>query len=182
MECFRKYYETLFEEKECDLEKHKNLLKTWNPPINNKQLEMANKIEEYEVKLAIEKIAEGKSPGEDGITSSFYKIHQHKLIPILTELFNFFLNNEIPTEFKKGILTSIQGKRGHYKIYSKIINNRILKILPNIISKYQNGFIPGRLLHNNIIALDLALEKGDSNTIITFYDFEKASTQYRTEH
>ncbi|KAM9946529.1 hypothetical protein ACTFIT_004844 [Dictyostelium discoideum] len=151
---------------------------------------MEDRIEEYEVKLAIEKIAEGKSPGEDGITSSFYKIHQHKLIPILTELFNFFLNNEIPTEFKNGILTSIYKGKGDvleisnrrpitllnvdYKIYSKIINNRILKILPNIISKYQNGFIPGRLLHNNIIALDLAMEKSDRNTIITFYDFEKA--------
>ncbi|KAM9960669.1 hypothetical protein ACTFIW_009816 [Dictyostelium discoideum] len=138
MECFRKYYETLFEEKECDLEKHKNLLKTWNPSINNKQLlEMANKIEEYEVKLAIEKIAEG----------DVLEISNRRPITLLNV---------------------------DYKIYSKIINNRILKILPNIISKYQNGFIPGRLLHNNIMALDLALEKGDSNTIITFYDFEKA--------
>ncbi|KAM9946613.1 hypothetical protein ACTFIT_004930 [Dictyostelium discoideum] len=190
-DCFRKYYETLFKEKECDQETHTELLSTWNPPIDKKKLtEMEDRIEEYEVKLAIEKIAEGKSPGEDGITSSFYKIHQHKLIPILTELFNFFLNNEIPTEFKNGILTSIYKGKGDvleisnrrpitllnvdYKIYSKIINNRILKILPNIISKYQNGFIPGRLLHNNIIALDLAMEKSDRNTIITFYDFEKA--------
>ncbi|KAM9990875.1 hypothetical protein ACTFIY_006930 [Dictyostelium cf. discoideum] len=69
-----------------------------------------------------------------------------------------------------------------YKIYSKIINNRILKFLNKVISPFQNGFVPKRLLHDNIITLNSTIEiikreintKDDMEPIITFYDFEKA--------
>ncbi|KAN0004215.1 hypothetical protein ACTFIZ_010366 [Dictyostelium cf. discoideum] len=195
-ECFKEYYEKLFEKKNCNEISHNELLKSWCPLINSQSLkELEKEISEDEIKLAIEKINEGKAPGEDGITSTFYKTHLFKLLPILIQLFNYFLNHDIPQVFKNGVLVSIYKGKGDildltnrrpitllnvdYKIFSKIINNRILKIIPYIISNYQNGFIPGRILHSNIISLDLAIKKCNNNnnnkeTIFTFYDFEKA--------
>jgi len=38
-----------------------------------------------------------------------------------------------------------------YKILTKTIVNRLKPIIPNVISPYQTGFIPGRDIHENII-------------------------------
>ncbi|KAN0035531.1 hypothetical protein ACTA71_004805 [Dictyostelium dimigraforme] len=69
-----------------------------------------------------------------------------------------------------------------YKLYSKIINNRLVKILSKVVSIYQTGFVPKRLIHNNIITLDMVIKRikreikkdKNPNPIVTFYDFEKA--------
>ena len=38
-----------------------------------------------------------------------------------------------------------------YKIYSKILANRLKKLLPSIITKHQSAFTKGRLISNNIL-------------------------------
>lgn len=38
-----------------------------------------------------------------------------------------------------------------YKMMSKIIVNRLKPIMPEIISPFQTGFIPHRLIHENIV-------------------------------
>ncbi|KAM9964318.1 hypothetical protein ACTFIW_004074 [Dictyostelium discoideum] len=199
LESARYYYEKLYECKPCDENTHNFLLnnntKQIDPEIIKK---IAYKIEEYELDLCIEKIQEGKAPGIDGIIPTFYKNHKETIFPLLLELFNHFLDKGIPSQFKQGVLITIYKNKGDpnlldnyrpitllnvdYKIYSKIINNRILRFLNNVISPFQTGFVPRRILHDNIITLnsvmDMAQREIQSNTqmapIITFYDFEKA--------
>ncbi|KAM9960924.1 hypothetical protein ACTFIW_010084 [Dictyostelium discoideum] len=199
LETARNYYEKLYQCKPCDEEIHNFLLRN-----NTKQIDpdiikkIAYKIDEHELDLCIEKLQEGKAPGSDGLIPTFYKNHKEAILPILLELFNHFLNIGIPPQFKLGVLFSIYKNKGDpnhlnnyrpitllnvdYKIYSKILNNRILRFLNNVISPFQTGFVPKRILHDNIITLnsvmDMAHREIKSNThmapIITFYDFEKA--------
>ncbi|KAM9980051.1 hypothetical protein ACTFIZ_006304 [Dictyostelium cf. discoideum] len=199
LEIARKYYENLYQKKECNEDIHHELLKTFNKSINQKIMEEINQpIEEYEIRLGIEKIQEGKAPGKDGLIPTFYKNHINEILPTITKLYNHFWNTTIPKDFKQGILIIIYKNKGDpnnldnyrpitllnvdYKIYSKIINNRILKFLNKVISPFQTGFVPRRLLHDNIITLNSTIEiikreiktKDDTEPIITFYDFEKA--------
>ncbi|KAN0022219.1 hypothetical protein ACTFIU_004391 [Dictyostelium citrinum] len=176
LETARTYYEKLYQEKES----------------------LTLPIEEDEIRLCVEKLQEGKAPGKDGLIPTFYKNHLNQIMPFLVSLFNHFWKNEIPTEFKQGIIIIIYKNKGDpnhldnyrpitllnvdYKIYSKIINNRIIKFLDKVISPFQSGFVPSRLLHDNIIALNTTIERINReipnnqslSPIITFYDFEKA--------
>ncbi|KAM9980209.1 hypothetical protein ACTFIZ_006456 [Dictyostelium cf. discoideum] len=199
LETARKYYERLYECKPCNEESHNYLLQNntrlVDPEISKK---LAYKIEEHEIELSIEKLQEGKAPGIDGLIPTFYKNHKDIILPMLLELFNHFIDKGIPPDFKQGVLISIYKNKGDpnnldnyrpitllnvdYKIYSKIINNRILRFLNNVISPFQTGFVPRRILHDNIITLNSVIDMAqreiqvNSNIapIITFYDFEKA--------
>ena len=64
-----------------------------------------------------------------------------------------------------------------YKIISKVIANRIKKVLPTIINDSQTGFIKGRYIGENIRTIIEIIEdanENDNNGMIFFADFEKA--------
>ena len=44
-----------------------------------------------------------------------------------------------------------------YKIISKVISNRLKKVIPDIISKNQGGFIAGRQIYDNILMVQEAI-------------------------
>ena len=64
-----------------------------------------------------------------------------------------------------------------YKIATKAINNRIKKVLPNIISHEQSGFIKGRYIGENVrVIFDIIehLEETNEPGLLFFADFAKA--------
>ena len=48
---------------------------------------------------------DNKSPGEDGITSEFYKKFKLKIAPILTEVYNnIYIRENLTTSMQSGII------------------------------------------------------------------------------
>jgi len=113
-----------------------------------------NRIVTLEVEKAIQSLGNNKSPGRDGMTTEFYKAFSDKLIPILMKMYNEITENKnivIPKAFNEGIIKLVYKNNGDknnlnnyrpisllntdYKIFMKILANRIKPIMPHIINK-----------------------------------------------
>ncbi|KAL5548854.1 hypothetical protein UlMin_004085 [Ulmus minor] len=134
-------------------------------PQLNEQLEQAFVAED--VKTEVFQMAPTKSPGADGMSAIFYQ----KFWPIVGEEITAaclgFANGGLPlgsinetiitllpkiknptriTEFRPISLCNVL-----YKIISKMLANRLRKVMGTIISEEQSAFIPGRLISDNVI-------------------------------
>lgn len=149
---------------------------------------------EEECILSLREMKNQKSPGSDGLTVEFYKIFWHSIKTFYINSINYSYQNGHLTELEKqGIITlipkdnkdlmSISNWRPitllnvDYKIATKVIANRIKKVLTDIIDESQTGFIKGRYIGENIRLLfeviDRMEEEGKPGMIF-FSDFEKA--------
>ena len=99
-----------------------------------------------------------KSSEIDGIPIKFYKDFLIYIENELLQLYQNILQNEKETTktMKKGDLQRLQYWRPisllcvDYKILTKILANRLKKILPQIISEEQNCSIPQRTKFNHV--------------------------------
>ncbi|EAL69724.1 hypothetical protein DDB_G0275947, partial [Dictyostelium discoideum AX4] len=172
----------------------KLMLNTWSIIKNEYWNGLDSPFIQDEVEAAIKTCYPNKSPGPDGVTNAFYINHLNQVKPILTALFNDILENphHITTEFTEGLIHTIY-KKGNpllisnrrpitllntdYKILSKVINARLLRILPFIINNNQTGFVPHRFIIDNIININELINYLKSKNlpgIITLFDFFKA--------
>jgi hypothetical protein len=155
---------------------------------------LSRKISPRELQRAILSLPSNKAPGPDGLPGEFYKSLSKTISPMLLNCLNSFLKGHpIPADFKRGLLTTIYKGKGDpleisnrrpisllnidYKILSRILNFRLLKVVKKIISPHQNGFIPDRSIFSNIICLEDAIftaRTTHQNTVISLIDFEKA--------
>ncbi|EAL61509.1 hypothetical protein DDB_G0291958 [Dictyostelium discoideum AX4] len=191
---FVEFYTNLYSLQICCPITHQLMLNTW-PIIKNEYWNgLDSPFIQEEVEAAIKTCNPNKSPGPDGVTNAFYINHLNQVKPILTTLFNDILENphHITTEFTEGLIHTIY-KKGNpllisnrrpitllntdYKILSKVINARLLRILPFIINNNQTGFVPHRFIIDNIININELINYLKSKNlpgIITLFDFFKA--------
>lgn len=147
-----------------------------------------------ELLLALKSLPLGSSPGNDGLSASFYIEFWPMVGEILTALLNATmlsgpLSPELlaarvipfaktadaappPSQFRPISLLGVD-----YKIMSKAVTRRVLSVMPSLCDPSQTGFIPGRsILHNvtvNRDCIEFHREK-PSTAVIAFLDFEKA--------
>ncbi|KAL6226651.1 hypothetical protein ACLB2K_000612 [Fragaria x ananassa] len=120
-----------------------------------------------EVSEAVHQMGALKAPGPDGFPGLFY----HKYWEIVRDLVcltsnEFFsgvaclrdLNKthivlipKVPNPEKTSHFRPISLCNNSYKILSKILANRLKRVLPTLISINQNAFVPGRLIQDNIL-------------------------------
>ena len=173
-----RHYEQLYSAPTTELEESElqEFLSDPDIPCLTKEqaAELERPITPEEIKAAVFAMSNQKAPGLDGIPVEFYKkfwhlIGQH-LVGAVLQVFDL---EGLGSSQRRGIirllpkpgrnLLSLKNWRCivmlnvDYKVCSSVLNNRLKKIIPDLISSEQTGFIKGRYIGQNIrIMLELA--------------------------
>ncbi|CAI5994644.1 unnamed protein product [Closterium sp. NIES-65] len=137
---------------------------------------------EAEVKQAFKALADGKSPGKDGLPKELFERHWDVLgKEFLRMAQSFSVSATIPASIKEAI-TILLHKKGEkdnldnyrpitllnftYKVLARVVANRMKMHLHKVISAEQYGFIPGRRISEAIgVVADVieAAKKGNED-------------------
>ncbi|CAF1624010.1 unnamed protein product [Rotaria magnacalcarata] len=146
-----------------------------------------------EVRTAVQSLKADKAPGPDGITNEALKFGGYELWKIIAKLFNECLENEdIPTQWKQS-LTIIIPKKGDredlknyrpiallptiYKLFTKVLVNRMTRQLDEQQPREQAGFRSGFSTIDHLQVINQILERTKECKIplcMVFVDYEKA--------
>lgn len=156
---------------------------------------MDSPISKEEIEKAIDQTKLGKAPGPDGFTAKFYKTFKTEISHWLQLVGKDIQEGEdLPQTWQKAIITMIPKTEEEspnvknfrpisllntdYKIFTKVIAERLKKILIHHIEEDQAGFLPGRYIRDNLRTAIDCFEYGDKNTTeklgFLFLDAEKA--------
>ena len=170
------------------------LLNNFNKSIDeDDKVPLEREITVNEVKAAIARLSNQKSPGSDGLTSEYYKMFVNELAPILQKLYKkAYENHCLPYSLNEAIIKLLPKKNNaeriedwrpislintDFKILAIIITQRLQPALSKIIGEDQTAHLKNRNAHTNISItrdlIDLANSKKETMAIIST-DFEKA--------
>lgn len=146
-----------------------------------------------EIKFALKKTKNNKTPGEDAVVADAIKIGGPYLLKKIRALFNLCLSNStIPEKWhnataillhKKGDITELENYRpisllNHlYKLFTKIITNRLENKLDFYQPLEQAGFRTGFGTNDHLQAVRALIEKSieyNRPLALVFVDFHKA--------
>jgi nitrogen regulatory protein PII len=190
----KQFYEQLWRDCRTEEKDRSALLGNINKKINKKQrnkLEQKMTIEEIEFILN-KKIQANKAPGWDGIPATFYKKFEWSA-QWLTEVYNEIIEQQqLPTSMQTAVVTLLfkKGDRNQignyrpisllcddYKIFTKVLSERMKAVLNTIIQTSQQGFVGGGDIRGSVIQVQRIIEyceEENLDTAIVFMDFQKA--------
>jgi len=164
------------------------------PQINeeeNKQL--IEEFTEKEVREAIFQMKHNKAPGPDGFPVEFYQAFWSLIKDDLMAMFREFHAGNLPLfNLKFGIITLIPKQKEvkqiqqyrpicmlnvSFKIFTKVLANRLTAVAEKVVRKSQTAFMPGRNILEGVVVLHETiheLHKKKKNGVILKLDFEKA--------
>ena len=142
---------------------------------------------------AIKTSPRSSAPGPDGLPAEFYLINPLAFAQVLTAVFKAQLERQTLIPNQRKAIVSLLFKKGErfepanfrpitlmqvdVKLYSRIINHRLMNILPKLIGQDQRGFIKGRHIETNLIEiqeLQHIATVAEEPWVAQFLDFEKA--------
>ena len=188
------FYQNLYQKSNVELAIQEELLAHSTRRVSERANLILNaNITIDELFCALCKMANGKSPGDDGFTKAFYI----KFWPLLGEDYLSVLHEvqetgALPTTQCNALITLLykEGDRSNlanwrpisllnldYKMLTKVLANRLKGVLHEIIHPDQTCGIPGRTIHNNNVFTRDLLQYADENRLEAFLvsiDQEKA--------
>ena len=193
------FYKNLYETK-LTSEQDPSIMEKFFPAENTIHLSQEEQnlcegpLTEKECLTSLKQMADGKTPGTDGLPAEFYKIFWDDISGALLAALNFaYENGQLAMTQRRGIIKLIPKKEADlkilknwrplsllncdYKIAAKSIANRIQSTLPKLINNDQTGFIKGRFIGENIRLIDSIINYTNDQSIpglILLLDFEKA--------
>jgi hypothetical protein len=121
-----------------------------------------------EIEVALFQMGPFKAPGPDGLNACFFQTYwpilKEEVCHVILECLNAGI---IPQELNMTHITLIPKSKNPmnvmgfrpislcnvlYKLISKVLANRLKKILSSITALNQGAFIPGRLISDNVLA------------------------------
>jgi exonuclease III len=145
-----------------------------------------------EVKVALKHSEPGKAPGLDGLPVELYRRCGDVCIPLLADLYTAMgMTGMIPKGLLDGVITSIfkKGQRADpanyrpitvlnsdYRVLAKVLANRLKRCIGKLIHPMQSGFVPGRLIGENILLNQMLPTAVGPNSMAAavYCDFRKA--------
>ncbi|GJS71118.1 putative RNA-directed DNA polymerase, eukaryota, reverse transcriptase zinc-binding domain protein [Tanacetum coccineum] len=132
-------------------------------------LDMIKPVTSEEIKLALFDIEDNKAPGPDGFTSKFFKASWGIVGgDVCRAVKEFFNSGKMLGELNTTIISLVPKSKTPnktsdyrpiaccgvvYKCISKVITNRIKKVLNELIDPNQGAFIEGRQISDNILLI-----------------------------
>ena len=133
----------------------------------NMNRQLSSDFLESEVQVAFSQMAPLKARGLDGMPPLFYQHYWNLVSKDITHSVLSFLNSaSLPEHLNHTFITLIPKVKNLelvskfqsiklcnvlYKIFSKVLANRLKKILPHIIIEHQSAFTKDRLISDNIL-------------------------------
>jgi mannosylglycoprotein endo-beta-mannosidase len=134
-----------------------------------------------------------KAPGPDGFPAKFYQVFWSLIKDDLMAMFRDFHNGELPLfSLNFGIVTllpkekevkKIQQHRPicmlnvSFKIFTKVMANRMLSVASKVVKPSQTALLPGRYILEGVVTLHETiheLKRKKQKGVILKLDFEKA--------
>ena len=141
---------------------------------------LSSEFTHLEVKQAINQMAPLKAPRPDGMPPLFYQHYWNLIGDDISNTVLHYLNSAtFPEHLDHTFITLIPKKKNPefasefrpislcnvlYKIFSKVLANRLKKILPNIITENQSAFTKSRLISDNILVAFKSLHSMQRHT------------------
>ena len=187
----RKFYKELYEE---DQEVNFNMKNKSNIKVSEeKRLLQEEEITLEELQTAIKGMNNNKTPGQDGIPVDFYKVFWKQLKDSFLQMVQeVYQKEQLHATARKGILNLIpKGNKDtrfvknlgpitllntDYKVIEKVIANKMIPALEEIIHTDQRGFMKNRRISVNIRKmLDIIhqAEQKDLEAVVLSLDFVK---------
>ncbi|KAL3683478.1 hypothetical protein R1sor_001500 [Riccia sorocarpa] len=191
------FYTRLFQEDEIsvqDAEKMEQVLAN----VENKLTEEQNgrlitRPEETEIKSLVAELKKEKAPGLDGMTAeALHSLGDAAEADVQAMIWYFWNTGQITWKQQQGVIKLLP-KEGDkqliknwrpisllnlgYKIIAKLLANRLKIFLPELVHSQQKGFVPGRVITDNVLAFQVGQEwakKSKQPTLFVKLDFEKA--------
>lgn len=193
------FYRQLYSKQDAESTRHYN--ETDKEQNNQATFEPVAAILQCEVEKAIKSQKTEKSPGPDKITNELMRGTLEELAPILTTIFNeIILSGQIPEQWakshiilihKKGDKENIENYRpislmsNVYKVFAKIILDRISTLLDEQQPVEQAGFRKGFSTIDHIHTVKQVLEKYNEynkKIYLAFVDYAKAFDSLNHEY
>ena len=202
----KNFYKSLYESSNINIETPESNTFFKNKVIKPLSEESAKicegKISKEECKRALNEMEIGKSPGSDGITSEFYKRFWDEIgDDVIQSINSAFDKGELSICQKRGIITLLPKKdkptdvlnnlrpvtllNVDYKIATKVIANRLAKVLPDIISPNQTGYVKNRYISENVRLISDVIDytkAKQTQGVGLFLNFKKAFDSIEWEY
>ncbi|CAL1363270.1 unnamed protein product [Linum trigynum] len=157
---------------------------------------LTSQVSRDEIRIAVFIIGGSQAPGSDGFTGLFFQSFWGQVGDLVTAaVLEFFRTGHLLPNFNHTWVTLIpkvpnaetmQQMRPislcqvPYKIISKILTTRLKEVLPQVIGPYQNGFVKGRLISDNVLLAQEVIQflkiksQGQEKWMALKLDMEKA--------